>query len=129
AVSGVVDPPEASRAALTLGLETGGKLDACATLAGPPLPSQPTADDYLRLSQPAAVWIQYEVGRVLSRGKIAPDEAESYAYVREGLDRHLERNDLEARAAYEKALELYDRNWAAKVNLAVTEARLSQRYD
>jgi Flp pilus assembly protein TadD len=37
-------------------------------------------------------------------------------------------DDAQARAAYQHALELYPRNWAARVNLAVTEARLAGSY-
>jgi hypothetical protein len=128
AVTGVLDPPAPGGVITTLSLENSGRLEAAASLRGPPLNRDPTAGDYLRLAQPSAVWVQYEVARVLSHGQVAPDAAESYALVREGLDRQLAGQDRAARQAYQQALALYSRNWAAYVNLAVLEARLAGNF-
>jgi tetratricopeptide (TPR) repeat protein len=128
AVTGVLDPPDRRGVASTFSLENSGRLEASATLSGPPLTRDPTADDYLRLSQPSAVWVQYEVARVLSGGLVEPDAAESYALVREGLDRQLAGQYQAARDAYEAALALNRRNWAAFVNLTVLEARLAKNF-
>jgi tetratricopeptide (TPR) repeat protein len=127
-ISGVLDPPAPSGAAATLGLESGARLCAAVKLTGPQLGADPTPSDYLRLADPAAVWTQYAVARALGGKHVDPDAAESYALVREGLDRHIEGNEPLARIAYEQALALNPRNWAALVNLAVTEARLAKDY-
>jgi tetratricopeptide (TPR) repeat protein len=122
-VTGVLDPPDRNGASLTLALQSGGRLETAASIAGPALSADPTATDYLRLADPAAVWIQFEVARVLTRGVVSPNAAESYALVREGLDRHLGGDLDEARLAYEQALDLDPRNWAAAVNLTVALGR------
>jgi len=127
-VTGTLDAPASAGPAATLSLEEGGKLSSAVTLQVPAQADPPLASEYVRLCQPAAVWVQYEVARVLSGGVVQPNAAESYALVREGLDRQLEGDDLEARRAYERALALNPRNWAARVNLAVVEARLARDF-
>jgi tetratricopeptide (TPR) repeat protein len=129
-LSGVLDPAVANEASVTLSLEDGSRLGAAATLKGRRLGGEPTARDYLDLSQPVAVWVQYEVARIVSGDKVVePGEAESYVLVREGIDRHLEGKEDEARTAFERALALHPQNWAALVNLAATEARLADDPD
>jgi tetratricopeptide (TPR) repeat protein len=127
-VTGVCDPPARAGAAATLSLENNAKLKAAVRLTGPPLTTDPTGADYLRLAQPSAVWVQYEVARVLGGRKLPPNAAESYALVREGLDRQLDGLIDAAQKAYEQALQLNPRNWAALVNLAVLEARRQGDY-
>jgi hypothetical protein len=63
---GVLDPPAAGAASLTLTLEADARLEAAIKLEGR-RSGAPTDDDYLELSGPAAVWVQYEVLRVLGR--------------------------------------------------------------
>jgi tetratricopeptide (TPR) repeat protein len=125
-ISSVLDPPAASGASATLSLEDGSRLAAAVTLSGPALPRPAAAPDYLRLSDPAATWVQHEVANRLRGREAEPDEALSYALVREGLDRHLAHDDAQAAVSYEEALVLYPKNWAAIVNLAATKARLKQ---
>lgn len=127
-VTGVLGPPDRNGVASTLSLDHNGRLEAAATLSGPALDHDPTASDYMRVAQPCAVWVQYEVARVLTRGQIEPDAAESYVHVREGLDRYLAGQEDAARVAYERAVLLNPQNWAAHVNLAVLEARLSGNF-
>jgi tetratricopeptide (TPR) repeat protein len=123
-VSGVLDSPESSAAAITLALEDNERQAAAVALSGPPLPGQPTATDYLRLADPAAVWIQYVVARAVARDRIDPDGAASYALVRKGLDLQLAGDVIQARLAYQQALDRNPRNWAGKVNLAILEASI-----
>ncbi|MDQ3381959.1 MAG: hypothetical protein M3546_16880 [Actinomycetota bacterium] len=127
-VTGVLGPPDRNGVDSTLSLEHNGRLAAAATLSGPALDHDPTASDYLRVAQPCAVWVQYEIARVLTRGQIEPDAAESYVHVREGLDQYLAGQEDAARVAYEQAVLLNPQNWAAHVNLAVLEARLSGNF-
>jgi tetratricopeptide (TPR) repeat protein len=128
-VTAVLDPPSCRGAGATFTLEEDGRLAGSVHLAGPRLAEPATADDYLALVGPAAVWLQYELARALS-GKHSglPDAAESFALVREGFDQQMAGNDQEARKAYEEALALDRRNWAARVNLAILEARLVADY-
>jgi tetratricopeptide (TPR) repeat protein len=128
-ISGVCDPAAASGASASLTLERDARLLAAVTLTGPPLPKAPTAPDYLALADPAAVWAQYVVARSLTRDDVRPEEAESYALLREGLGYQLAGDDIQARIAYREAIELNAQNWAARVNLAVTEARLAKRFE
>ncbi|MDQ4042155.1 MAG: tetratricopeptide repeat protein, partial [Actinomycetota bacterium] len=132
-VAGVVEPALGSRASATLSLERDGTLMAAATLhgssEGSPSTDGPTAADYAALAEPAAVWVQYEVARAIEGGKeVSPDAAESYALVREGLRRQMAGEYDEARECYERARDLDPSNWAARLNLAMTEARLSGQY-
>jgi tetratricopeptide (TPR) repeat protein len=127
-VTGVLEPPARSGVVATLSLDSNGRVAAASSFAGPPLKRNPTAEDFLGLAQTCAVWMQYEVARELTRRKIEPDEAESYALVREGLDRQLAGQDAAARSAYEAALALNPRNWPAFVNLTVLEARLAKDF-
>jgi tetratricopeptide (TPR) repeat protein len=122
-----------SGAAATLSLEEDGRMAAAVHLTGPPLAADPSAADYLELVDPAAVWLQYEVARALKdrpkhRPQATAHAAESFALLRKGLDLHLAHDDQEARKAYEKAVALDPRNWAARVNLAMLEARVLNRY-
>jgi tetratricopeptide (TPR) repeat protein len=129
-VSGVIDPADGTQASATLSLEHNSRLEAAALVVGADLGRQPNSTDFLRLTQPAAVWVQYEVARALSRHrKVEPNAAESFALLREGIERHLAGDEEGARSAYEEALALYPLNWAARVNLALTEARLSNDYE
>lgn len=128
AISGACEPPDANRAAATLLLEEDSRLVASTELAGPNLAKAANAGDYLALADPAAVWAQYIVAQALSDGRVDADRAESYALLRKGLDYHLAGKAVEARAAYREALDHNPENWAARVNLAVTEAHLAQRF-
>lgn len=130
-VTGVVEPVIGPRASATLNLDEGGRPIAAATLLGsiPEGNGDPKARDFVTLSEPAAVWVQYEVARAI-RGDIdrGPNAAVSYALVREGLENELAGDTEAARAKFEQAHELDDRNWAASLNLAMTEARLANDY-
>jgi tetratricopeptide (TPR) repeat protein len=129
-VSGVLDPPIASCASTTLSIESGAQLEAAVTLKRP-LAKAPavTSSDYIQLVDQAAVWVQFEVTRALTGGSVRPEQPESYALVREGLDRHFNRDGVGARVAFEEALSLDSRNWSAAIDLAVTEARLAYDYE
>lgn len=133
-VSGVLDPPNLdppsqSSASTTLSMESGSRLVAAATLRSPlAVAGKPTSEDYMRLVDQAAVWVQFEVTKALTGDKVALDAPDSYARVREGLDRHFAQETVEARAAFEEALTLNTRNWAAAIDLASTEARLAGNY-
>jgi tetratricopeptide (TPR) repeat protein len=129
-VIGVIDPADGTQASATLSLEHNSRLEAAARVTGRDLGRQPTSMDFLLLTLPAAVWVQYEVARALSRHrKVEPDAAESFSLLREGIERHRAADEEGARRAYEEALALYPGNWAARVNLALTEARLSDDYE
>lgn len=126
--SGVCDPSEVNAASATLMLENNGRLAAAVTLSTPADGSAPTAADYLDLAMPGAVWVQYEVARLLGSGEVAPGVAESAALVREGLTLQQEGRATEARRAYEEAIEKNPRNWPAWVNLASVAARLEHDF-
>lgn len=128
-VSGVLNPPSRSGASVTLSMESDAQLAAATTLARPLENGKtPTCGDYMQLVDQAAVWVQFEVTRALTGREVALDEPESYARVRDGLDRHFERDAVHARAAFEEALSLNSSNWAAAIDLSVTEARLAEDY-
>jgi tetratricopeptide (TPR) repeat protein len=131
-VSGIVEPVTGPCATATLNLDEGGRPVAAATLRGStPDPERPlTAADFVDLGAPAAIWVQYEVARAI-RGDIdrGPDAAVSYALVREGMEKQRHGDVEGARHKFSQARELDDRNWAASLNLAMTEARLAKDYD
>jgi tetratricopeptide (TPR) repeat protein len=134
-VSGVLEPVPAPvapastvSATLTLAVDKGSRLSAATTLRGSCVARRPNATDYLALAEAAAVWIQYEVARVL-RGEGAPGEANAYAHVREGIVHHRAGDDQAARLAFEAALAESPANWVARVNLALTECRLADDYE
>ena len=128
-VAGVLDPPTSAGAGATLILQDGSRQKAAVTLTVPAA-GQVSDADYLRLAPPSAVWVQYEVARVLNgdRRAFTEETAESYALLREGLDRQAEGDDLEAEKAYEQSVALNERNWAARVNLATLRARRAADY-
>ncbi|MEA2243382.1 MAG: hypothetical protein QOD24_2938 [Solirubrobacteraceae bacterium] len=131
-VSGVVEPVVGSCASVTLNLDEGGRPIAAATLRGsdPEGGGEPATADFVSLADPAAVWVQYEVARAI-RGDIdrGPDAAVSYALVREGIEQQLAGDVEAARSKFLQARELDARNWAASLNLAMTEARLAKDYN
>ena len=87
-VTATMEPPASKGAAATMIIEQSGRLEAATTVQGPPLATgEPGASDYSLLADPAAVWVQYEVARVLAKQKNEnPAKAKAYALVREGLD-------------------------------------------
>jgi tetratricopeptide (TPR) repeat protein len=128
-VSGVLDPPGTTSASITLSMESGSRLVAAATLKSPLLDTaKATSGDYMRLVDQAAVWVQFEVTKALTGNKVALDAPDSYARLREGLDRYFAGEPIQARAAFEEALTLNASNWAAAIDLASTEARLAGSY-
>jgi tetratricopeptide (TPR) repeat protein len=131
-VSGVVEPMVGACASATLNLDNGGRPIAAATLLGSVDDSRGelAAADFVKLAEPAAVWVQYEVARAI-RGEIdrGPHAAVAYALVREGLEKQRAGDVPAARSKFEEARDLDGRNWAASLNLAMTEARLAMDYD
>lgn len=121
-LSGVLEPNVGTLAATTLMLQSGARLADSATLAGPELGKAPNADDYLRLCDSAAVWVQYAVASQTS-DRVKADDAESYALVREGLALYRSGELDEGMRRYEKAFGLDPRNWAARANLAIAKMR------
>ncbi len=123
-------PPAGTGAAATLIIEENGRLKAATTVQGAaPAAGDPKAADYDRLADPAAVWVQHEVTRILAKETEDADAAKAYALVREGLDFQLAEEWSKARACYLKAIGLNRRNWAAYVNLAVADAWLEEDFD
>jgi tetratricopeptide (TPR) repeat protein len=131
-VTGILEPVTGPCATATLNLDEGGRPVAAATLRGStPDPERAlSAGDFVDLAAPAAIWVQYEVARAI-RGEIdrGPDAAVSYALVREGLEKQRDGDAAGARHKFSQARELDGRNWAASLNLAMTEARLAKDYD
>jgi tetratricopeptide (TPR) repeat protein len=130
-VAGILEPVTGPCASATLNLDEGGRPVAAATLRGsePQSGTALSAADFVGLAEPAAVWVQYEVARAI-RGDIdrGPDAAVSYALVREGLEKQRDGDVAGARSKFEQARELDGRNWAASLNLAMTEARMAKDY-
>jgi tetratricopeptide (TPR) repeat protein len=122
-ITGVVEPPGPG-ASVTMHLERNTRTIASAHLTGPTLKREAKSRDYLSLADPIAVWAQYVVGQALKGDQVEPDKAEAYARVREGVDRQLDGDEAGARTMDEQALQLDAKNWPAKVNLALLEARL-----
>jgi tetratricopeptide (TPR) repeat protein len=136
AFSGVLGPSslggqagQAHGAMARLFLERSSKLTAAVALGGR-VQTTPEGGDYMALSNAAAVWVQYEVARELSGSDVEfrNGQAESYALVREGLDLHYAGQDHEAEEAFERALQIDRKNWAAHVNLAITKVRHAGSY-
>jgi len=126
-VSGVIDPPRGDAMSTTVSVEDGGKVPAMAQVRGQASAVPPTSHDYLALADPIAIWIQYEVARLLGEpGALDPDAPESFALAREALDQQSARRYGEALALYEQAVILYPRNWAAWLGQAGMYARLGR---
>jgi hypothetical protein len=125
-VTGVLEPPSGGgEAAITMAIFDGSKQKGSVRLTVPATATAATdIDAYLRLAPACAVWLQYEGAALLRGVDPVPDEAVSYARVREGFDRQLAGDVDGAKTAYEQALSENDRNWAARVNLALAAARL-----
>jgi tetratricopeptide (TPR) repeat protein len=126
-VGGVVEPRTGDCASVTLNLDSNGRLVAAATVTGPvsATPDVLTAEDYVKVAEPAAVWVQFEVARAIGGPTgDGPDAAESYALVRAGLERQRARQYEDARRFYERARELDRTNWAAYANQGMIEVRL-----
>jgi tetratricopeptide (TPR) repeat protein len=131
-VAGVIEPEAGECAAATLSLDRDGTLISSQTLTAPARPdaTQLEVSDYLKLAEPAAVWVQYEVARAIEGGKaLGARDAESYVYVRAGLDRQFAGEARQARRLFQSATTLMETNWAARLNLAMSEARVAQHYD
>jgi hypothetical protein len=123
-VSGTLDCVSAKTASVTLFLAQDGRQKAAVALSAPASAQPPSADDYGQLAQPAAIWVQYEIARRLVRkSSIGPNDAASYALLREGLDCHLAGDDAGALEVLQEAVSLKPRNWAARANIAVLQAR------
>jgi hypothetical protein len=123
-ISGAFDPPEGSDAGVTLSLQNGAKQAGAVMLSVPAEGDKPAYTDYTKLAQPAAIWVQYAVSQLLEPNEDAgPDDPASFALLREGLNRQNEGQIEAAELAYEQAVALNHRNWAARVNLASLRAR------
>jgi tetratricopeptide (TPR) repeat protein len=126
-VAGVVDLPGGDAASATLNLSRNGTLAASASVNAPAVPAgtELGVPDFLKLADPAAVWVQYEVLRALKGGgdPLPAHGAESYVYVRQGLERQFAGDQRRADELYETAVKLAPDNWAARLNQAMTEAR------
>jgi hypothetical protein len=120
-MAGVLDPPSIGVASATLTLEADARLEAAIKLQGT-VRAQPTDADYLALSGPAAVWVQYEVVRVQRPEEVEPNAGKSNAILRLALDRRLAGDEEGARAGLEDAVAANAQNWAAHVLLAITLA-------
>jgi tetratricopeptide (TPR) repeat protein len=129
-----VDVPVAGAAgaqrssAVSLFIERDSKLAGAVNLTGKAIAGDPGAADYVALAGPAAVWLQYELARQLSGAAVEADAAESYALVNEGIGYFYSGQPAQARLAFERAIQLSSRNWAARSNLALTIARAERDY-
>ncbi len=93
----------------------------------PPAPEKhPNAGDYVRLADPAAVWIQFEIARALNGEPADEDASKSHALTLEGLELYEWDNFESAVEKYELALGLNRKNWSAYVCLAAAESRLGK---
>lgn len=92
------------------------------TDAGPALGDSSKSEPYARLTVPAAAWVRHRVAEDLDPDKLATQDPRSYALFEAGLywQEHGVRDA--ARALYERALTLDDRNTGALANLGVMEA-------
>jgi tetratricopeptide (TPR) repeat protein len=124
-VDGVLEAADGSEACMTLTLQDGAQQQGAVTLTAPTKgKGAPKSSDYARLAKPAAVWVNYEVTRLIRGDRTAPPEgAASYALLREGVDRENDNQDAEAEQAYVEAILLNRANWAARANLAILRAR------
>jgi hypothetical protein len=84
--------------------------------------------DYVHFASPAAVWAQYEVGRLLAGRPIDPDAALSYVALREGLERAAASDAERARACFRRAILLNRQNWAAYLSLAKVDGGAEDTY-
>jgi tetratricopeptide (TPR) repeat protein len=125
-ITGVIEPHSGPRASATLSMETGQQLSGAVTITGRTLDHDPASGDYLALAGPSAVWVSYNVARALADKELPLERAESYALAREGLDLHDAGDAVAAIDAFTEAIALDARNWAARVNLAITQARLAE---
>ena len=123
-IAGVMDPPDPKGASIVVSLEKDSRLQAAGVITGPELTADPTAIDYLRLAEPTAVWIQYEVARAITGERQEPGAPDSYSRLREGVAHQIAGQLELARDSYREAIEFDRTNWAAHVNLSVVEARL-----
>jgi tetratricopeptide (TPR) repeat protein len=145
-ISGSLQPPATSGAAVTLLLERNAKPVTAVTLHSPPpmakdaaaadkadkeaKDSEPKASDYAQLADPAAVWIQFEVARSLSGKAPKRGATESHALVREGINFYSALDDMAAaRVCFERAIRLDRENWSAYACLTVAEARSGEDFD
>lgn len=126
-VEGALGPPDGVASA-TFSLMTGSRLSAAATLSVTAAGRKVTATDYVRIADVAAAWVQFETGRWLGRRETCRTAGESFAALRDGIDWHLDGARRQAREAFLRAIQLDPRNWAARVNLALSEARLGADY-
>jgi len=129
AVSGSMDPPAKTGASLTLAIEEEGESETITRLTGPATPEDSKANDYMKLADSAATWIQYEIACVLEDGEWNATKAESQAVLREGLDLYHLEDNVGAKEAFEQAIVLDHTNWGAYVSLAVAEARIGGNYE
>jgi tetratricopeptide (TPR) repeat protein len=138
-VSGVLAAPSSDGPAATFALAKDGRLAGSVTISGIATSKgqDVKAADYALLAEPAAVWLQYEIARALITPKqekkltgatLKSSAGESFALVREGLDRHLRGDDPGARDCFVAAIDRDPENWAAWMNRAVIEARLSHDF-
>lgn len=127
-----LEPSSSNVPAATVMLQQNSKLEGATTLRGPAPAKKGNdlkASEYLQLADPAAVWVQFEVARVLKGDPPNAAEAESQALVVEGLDLY-HMDEMEgARDRFENALRVDHRNWGAYVCLASAEARLGGDFE
>jgi len=124
-VTGAVCTQDEKTAAGTFALERDAQLKAATTITGPATDTSTTSGaSFVALSERAAAWVQYVVAQTLAAEPFTPDWADSYALVQLGLGYQLAGHADLAQKAYKSALALNSENWAAYVNLAVTEAWL-----
>ncbi len=129
-ISGAAEPPADGAAGATLLLESNKTLEAAITVRDRVRGRRtPAAGDYVDLADLAAVWIQYEIARVLDSKAVELDAAESWLLVRKGLDHYAREEVRQARASFGEAIRWNRRNWAAVLGVAMTEARLRGRFD
>jgi tetratricopeptide (TPR) repeat protein len=124
-VDGALEAADGSEARMTLTLQDGVQQRGAVTLTAPTKDNgNPKSGDYARLAKPAAVWVNYEVARLIRGDRTAPPEgAASYALLREGVDRENDKQYEAAEQAYVDAILLNRENWAARANLAILRAR------
>jgi tetratricopeptide (TPR) repeat protein len=115
-LTGVIEPSRANVPMATVALERNGRLLGTIAVDLPALPEKPPGGEYLRLCDASAVWVQYHVAGNLSGDEPDPRRAESYAWVRAGLDLFHAGKDERALAAFDAAIEQQPANWAAHVN-------------
>jgi hypothetical protein len=115
-LTGVIEPSRANVPMATVALERNGRLLGTIAVDLPALPEKPPGGEYLRLCDASAVWVQYHVAGDLSGDAPDPRRAESYAWVRAGLDLVHANKPERALGAFDAAIEEHASNWAAHVN-------------